>query len=198
MTKGLSSGVRVHYGGGIVKNGTKAAKAVKKQANRNAKDIQKEKNKLAYNISGVFQPFTLVGRSLDVSVLSFTQRQQLLFTDYLHPGATDHDGDVVMGVEDDGNDWEDEGLSRLPPGEEAFLQSHAGGEALLQEILEGMTSRSVIFMLFILFYFKNDFCVVSELITAHNEIVFSNAWMPGSSRRHCSQLSTLLPRTKAL
>ena len=29
----------------------------------------------------------------------------------------------------------------LPPGDEAFLQSHAGGEAILHEILEGMTSK---------------------------------------------------------
>lgn len=38
-------------------------------------------------------------------------------------------------------DLEDDGLTTLPPGEEAFLQSHAGGEAVLHEILDGMTSR---------------------------------------------------------
>ncbi|KAF8164965.1 hypothetical protein B0H34DRAFT_687229 [Crassisporium funariophilum] len=48
-------------------------------------------------------------------------------------------GDEDMGDEDD---WEDEcidGLRQFPPGEEAFLQSHAGGEAILQEIMDGIT-----------------------------------------------------------
>jgi hypothetical protein len=40
----------------------------------------------------------------------------------------------------------------LPPGlgDEVFLQSHAGGEAILHQILEGMTPR---FNYFILFHF---------------------------------------------
>lgn len=40
------------------------------------------------------------------------------------------------------SDWEDEevvGLSSFPPGEEAFLQSHAGGEAMLQDVMDGIT-----------------------------------------------------------
>jgi hypothetical protein len=40
------------------------------------------------------------------------------------------------------SDWEDEvedGLRQLPPGEEGFLQSHAGGEAVLQAIMDGIT-----------------------------------------------------------
>jgi hypothetical protein len=58
----------------------------------------------------------------------------------------DEDADVMMadvGYGDD-NDWEDEpevqdGLRQLPPGEEAFLQSHAGGEAILQAVMDGIT-----------------------------------------------------------
>ncbi|KAF8167514.1 hypothetical protein B0H34DRAFT_669941 [Crassisporium funariophilum] len=57
------------------------------------------------------------------------------------------DGDVTMadvGNQDmgDDSDWEDEvqdGLRQLPPGEEGFLQSHAGGEAVLQAVMDGIT-----------------------------------------------------------
>jgi hypothetical protein len=79
-------------------------------------------------------------------VLSFTQRQQILYADQL---TTNHDpdrdvtmadpGDEYMG---DDSDWEDEvqeGLRQLPPGEEGFLQSHAGGEAVLQAVMDGIT-----------------------------------------------------------
>ena len=47
----------------------------------------------------------------------------------------------MMDVGDD-SDWEDEvqyGLHHLPPGEEGFLQSHAGGEAVLQAVMDGIT-----------------------------------------------------------
>jgi hypothetical protein len=40
------------------------------------------------------------------------------------------------------SDWEDEvqdGLRQFPPGEEAFLQSHAGGEAVLQAVMDSIT-----------------------------------------------------------
>ena len=40
------------------------------------------------------------------------------------------------------SDWEDEvqdGLRQLPSGEEGFLQSHAGGEAVLQAVMDGIT-----------------------------------------------------------
>ena len=100
-------------------------------------------------------------------VLSFTQCQQLLFSDNLQ-----YDGDIVMGSEEDDDGWEDEGLSRLPPGEEGFLQSHAGSEALLQEIFEGMTSRSVFYLSY--FSLSDLLIAVSELMPAHGEIVFSN------------------------
>ena len=48
-------------------------------------------------------------------------------------------GDEYMG---DDSDWEDEfqdGLHQLPPGEEGFLQSHAGGEAVLQAVMDSIT-----------------------------------------------------------
>jgi hypothetical protein len=40
------------------------------------------------------------------------------------------------------SDWEDEvqdGLRQLPPGEEGFFHSHAGGEAILQAVMDGIT-----------------------------------------------------------
>jgi hypothetical protein len=40
------------------------------------------------------------------------------------------------------SDWEDElqdGLHQFLPGEEAFLQSHACGEAVLQAVMDGIT-----------------------------------------------------------
>ena len=72
-------------------------------------------------------------------VLSFVQWQAILCTDNL-------DGDVTMADANEyaGNnsDWEDEvehGLHQFLPGEEAFLQSHAGGEAVLQAVMDGIT-----------------------------------------------------------
>ena len=52
---------------------------------------------------------------------------------------------MTMADADEGgndSDWEDEvqdGLRQFPPGEEAFLQSHAGGEAVLQAVMDGIT-----------------------------------------------------------
>jgi hypothetical protein len=42
-------------------------------------------------------------------------------------------------------DIDEDGLENPPPGDEAFLQSHAGGEAILHQILDGMTPRLVSF-----------------------------------------------------
>ncbi|KAF9486113.1 hypothetical protein BDN70DRAFT_235965 [Pholiota conissans] len=51
-------------------------------------------------------------------------------------------GPVEASSCDAEDDWEDEqflGLTHLPPGEEGFLQSHAGGEAVLHEIMDGIS-----------------------------------------------------------
>lgn len=74
------------------------------------------------------------------TVLSFAQREHILYGD-LMKNQNDQDGDVMMDMGDD-SDWEDEvqdGLRQLPPGEEGFLQSHAGGEAVLQAVMDGIT-----------------------------------------------------------
>lgn len=75
------------------------------------------------------------------TVLSFTQREHLFGDSDLLENQDDRDGDVVMDMGND-SDWEDEvqdGLRQLPPGEEGFLQSHAGGEAVLQAVMDGIT-----------------------------------------------------------
>ena len=70
----------------------------------------------------------------------------MLYKDLLTTNR-DQDGDVMMAnagdeyMEND-SDWEDEvqdGLRQFPPGEEGFLQSHAGGEAVLQAVMDGIT-----------------------------------------------------------
>jgi hypothetical protein len=47
--------------------------------------------------------------------------------------------DTGMMDVDDWDDIDEPGLLNMPPGDEAFLQSHASGEAILHEILIGMT-----------------------------------------------------------
>ena len=80
------------------------------------------------------------------TALSFTHQQQILFTDLQEHNNVQ---DVPMQVEhggDSDDDWEDKeraGLLTFPPGEEGFLQSHAGGEAILHDILDGMTNSCV-------------------------------------------------------
>ncbi|KAJ7815528.1 hypothetical protein B0H14DRAFT_2603415 [Mycena olivaceomarginata] len=79
-----------------------------------------------------------------VAGLSFVQRQEMLDlgtdSDYEMPYAHNEDDWHVLGAEDDG--WEDApigtGIHTFPPGEEAILQSHAGGEAVIHQLMEGI------------------------------------------------------------
>jgi hypothetical protein len=86
------------------------------------------------------------------------------------------------GESDD--DWEDEeraGLLTFPPGEEGFLQSHAGGEAVLHDILDGMTNSCIILTIFTALR-ASLISPVSESILAHEKIASSNGWMHGSAK----------------
>lgn len=65
------------------------------------------------------------------TVLSFQQRGDLL-------NAVENDVDMTEGDDGEWVDEEDIALRRAPPGEEAFFQSHAGGEARLQELMLDM------------------------------------------------------------
>ncbi|KAJ7862680.1 hypothetical protein B0H14DRAFT_3863115 [Mycena olivaceomarginata] len=75
-------------------------------------------------------PATLVAAHLS---LNFEQRQEVLDVDM------DAFPYFPSGFDDDEN-WDDiaDGFLPLPPGEEAILQSHAGGEAIFQEMIAGM------------------------------------------------------------
>ena len=88
---------------------------------------------------------------------------------------------VEQGGDSDG-DWEDEeraGLLMFPPGEEGFLQSHAGGEAVLHDILDDMTNSCVFRSISCLALLT---CPVSELILAQGKIPSSNGWTHGNGR----------------
>ena len=69
------------------------------------------------------------------TALSFSEREELLNLNL----TGNLDSNNLMEV-DDWEDMEDPEF-RPPPGDEGFLQSHAGGEAILHEILDGMTPK---------------------------------------------------------
>ena len=78
----------------------------------------------------------------------------------------------------DVDSWDDID-DHLPPGpgDEAFLQSYAGGEAILHQILEGMTPR---FAFLLLFYF----------------FMYSIAKSPGKEKQEiCEHAKTVLNNT---
>lgn len=84
-----------------------------------------------------------------LEVLSFTERQRLLWADQL-PSNEDGGSTGSHFGEEAESDWEDEelaGLMTFPPGEEGFLQSHAGGEAVLQDVMDGITMSVVLFLI---------------------------------------------------
>jgi len=142
----LSKGVQITYGS---RRHTRKPTKQKTTTNKTLKQIEKEKEVHAYEISGKCTSFSSSNIPFIPHifiVLSFTQWQQILYADQLTTNH-DQDGDVTMGGPGDeymGNDsdWEDEvqdGLCQLPPSEEGFLQSHAGGEAVLQAVMDGIT-----------------------------------------------------------
>lgn len=69
----------------------------------------------------------------------------------------------------------------FPPGEEGFLQSHAGGEAVLHDILGGMTNSCIILTIFTVLH-ASLISPVSTLIHTHRKITSSNRWMHGSAK----------------
>jgi hypothetical protein len=73
-------------------------------------------------------------------VLNFEQWQEVLDVDM------DASPYFPSGFDDDEN-WDDmaDEFLPLPPGEEAILQSHAGGEAIFQEMIAGMKPGCVCF-----------------------------------------------------
>ena len=124
----------------------------------------RERQEHAHEISGKLESLLLLVQIFDTcdfwrSVLSFTQRQQLLFADVIAKHVAGNSADITLSDSDDhgifesesqqsahdpDSDWDDEediALSTLPPGEEGFYNSHQGGEAILSNLIEDMTSR---------------------------------------------------------
>jgi hypothetical protein len=72
------------------------------------------------------------------------QRDEMLeLQDQEMPYAYTEDSWLPLGADDD-DGWEDmptalpTGVHTFPPGEEAVLQSHAGGEAIMHQMMEGL------------------------------------------------------------
>ena len=129
--KGLSNGIAIAYGS---RGPHQIAKSQTIRLNKSSRQIAKEKKAQRDHLAGnvCFTTGSLADDDFCGLALSFSEREELLHSE----------GDDVDMVDlADWYDLEDDGLGTLPPGEEAFLQSHAGGEAVLHEILDGMTSR---------------------------------------------------------
>jgi hypothetical protein len=96
----------------------------------------------------------------------------------------------MMDVMDMGNDsdWGDEvqdGLRQLPPREEGFLQSHAGGEAVLQAVMDGITLSYV--HPFFPFFLCSFYPIKNGLTPVLARIEFRNMSKHGNSRFQLSQ-----------
>ncbi|KAH9483797.1 hypothetical protein JR316_0003274 [Psilocybe cubensis] len=119
---GLSKGIAIPYGASRTRGHGKRKHTV---ANKSLRQIEKEKEAQAY----------------EISVLSFTERQRLLWADRLQ-SAHDSAMNVDVNKPTEDSDWEDEmeeGLRRPPPGEKGLLQSHAGGEAVMEDMMAALT-----------------------------------------------------------
>jgi hypothetical protein len=144
MPKESSLSKAIHITYGSTRGKSKAKKKVV-TTNLSLEQITRERHAVTTDIGGKPAPllfFHYLTNNLYLStVLSFTQRQQILFADMQEHGH-ENAQDVPMEVDCD-DDWEDEekaGLLTFPPGEEGLLQSHAGGEAILHDIFDGMTN----------------------------------------------------------
>jgi hypothetical protein len=80
--------------------------------------------------------------------MGFLQREELLKDS--EKSQMDYDGSFDLGGNaSDDSEWDSDmemdvdesGFNTLPPGEEAFLQSHAGGEAIFQKIWDRAEHR---------------------------------------------------------
>ncbi|KAJ6552543.1 hypothetical protein B0H10DRAFT_2229907 [Mycena sp. CBHHK59/15] len=119
MPKGLSNGVQVKYGSSF----HRSLKSITLKPNKTGKEIRKQKET----------------ERAQIAALNFEQRQELIEVD--HGAETQYQ---FMDIDcDDNNDYEDieTVYGTFPPGEEALLQSHAGGEAIFQQIFNHFRVR---------------------------------------------------------
>ncbi|KAJ6476562.1 hypothetical protein DFH09DRAFT_1108859 [Mycena vulgaris] len=110
--KGLSNGVQIKYG----TNFRRSEKAITQKPNKTGKELANKKR----------------AESSHIASLNFEQRQELIEID--HGAETQYE---FMDIDyNDENDYEDieTAYGQFPPGEEAFLKSHAGGEAIFQQM----------------------------------------------------------------
>jgi hypothetical protein len=82
-----------------------------------------------------------------ILALSFAHRDELANND-MDVDRTDNE-QLHDGWEDIGE--EEAGLYMPPPGEEGVIHSHAGGEAIFQQIFDSIHSRYVFFHVFLNF-----------------------------------------------
>ncbi|KAJ7454156.1 hypothetical protein FB451DRAFT_1518596 [Mycena latifolia] len=128
MKRGLSSKVKIRSGPVFGRRGPKARIMKMGQSAEEQARSDKEYND-------------------QISQMSFLQREELLkdapMPDFEHDGSfdiganiggTDTDSDSAWSDTDDPMDTDEPGFLTLPPGEEALLQSHAGGEAIFQQM----------------------------------------------------------------
>ncbi|KAJ7124572.1 hypothetical protein C8R43DRAFT_958628 [Mycena crocata] len=115
--KGLSNKVNVRWGGTRATPGGAAITPINKTPSQRAQEKKSIKDQIAS--------------------LSWAQRQYLFGTDVEMPYT--YNGSYNVGGDDRGSDREDiedDPLYSLPPGQEGYLHSHAGGEGHFHRMLE--------------------------------------------------------------
>ncbi|KAJ7244249.1 hypothetical protein C8J57DRAFT_1525102 [Mycena rebaudengoi] len=112
MPKGLSNGVQIKYGTSIRRD----SKPITRKLNKTGKQLAKKR----------------ATENSQIASLNFEQRQELMELDNGRKSQYQ-----FMDIDyNDENDYEDleTVYGRFPPGEEGLLQSHAGGEAIFQQM----------------------------------------------------------------
>lgn len=170
---GLSRRVTVHCGTSFSNEShtrrVSSPKPRKVKLNKTRRELQEVQRKHRERMASMYMSSLpmLYTNLLKYVVLSFQERQDLL-------DAAQND----INMELDGDDaWEDDNdedvvLSVPPPGEEGFFLSHAGGEAVLQQIfMDSLSKRYAIFPSFEVNL--TDICQGNGTIFEHDRIASS-------------------------
>jgi hypothetical protein len=136
-TSSLSKGVTISYG--ARRPSSVKRKPVNINVNKTAAELERDRRLFMQQVSGKLPACYIKSHPTFVSGLSFDQRAELLDQD------VDMDGGGNDGPWMDIDDAEDT-LRTFPPGEEGFLQSHAGQEAIYHQIAHGIKPGSVSFL----------------------------------------------------
>lgn len=127
--------------------------------------------------------------------MSFLQRDELLkdseMPDVQYDGTFDigtGDGSDSDWNDDNTMDTEEPGFNTLPPGEEGLLQSHAGGEAIFQQMWAhtkpgyGMLSP---------YFIRQSDLYIGGVTPANGDSVSRSRSIPGHRRCRVSSMHTL-------